>query len=70
MTQIIAGREILTFELQKSGWNVLPSGANFVMAGKNGFSGVVGCVKYRPQCSHFPKHLSAFCLPFQLHYPF
>jgi len=37
--KIIAGREILTFELQKSGWNVLHSGANFIMAGKNGFSG-------------------------------
>jgi histidinol-phosphate aminotransferase len=37
--KIIAGREILTFKLEKSGWNVLPSGANFIMAGKNGFSG-------------------------------
>ena len=37
--KIIAGREFLASELQKSGWNVLPSGANFIMAGKNGFSG-------------------------------
>ncbi len=37
--KIIAGREHLTSELRKSGWNVLPSGANFIMAGKNGFSG-------------------------------
>ncbi len=37
--KIIAGREYLTSELRKSGWNVLPSGANFIMAGKIGLSG-------------------------------
>jgi len=37
--KIIAGRELMISFLQKLGWQVLPSGANFIMAGKTGFSG-------------------------------
>jgi len=37
--KIIASRESLSKELQALGWNVLPSGANFIFAGKKGLSG-------------------------------
>ena len=37
--KIIATRNIFSSELRKLGWNVLPSKANFVFAGKKGISG-------------------------------
>lgn len=37
--KIMAGRDYLTAELRKRGWNVLPSHANFIMASKPGVSG-------------------------------
>ena len=37
--KIILSRESLSKQLQGLGWNVLPSGANFIFAGKKGVSG-------------------------------
>ena len=37
--KIILSRESLSKQLQGLGWNVLPSGANFIFAGKEGLSG-------------------------------
>lgn len=37
--KILRTRELFSKELQGMGWNVLPSGANFVLAGKEGLSG-------------------------------
>ena len=37
--KIIESREFLSKALQDLGWNVLPSGANFIFAGKKGLSG-------------------------------
>lgn len=37
--KIIRSREKLTEELEEMGWAVLPSGANFILAGKAGLSG-------------------------------
>ncbi len=37
--RIIASRENLSKKLQDLGWHVLPSGANFIFAGKKGLSG-------------------------------
>jgi histidinol-phosphate aminotransferase len=37
--KIILSRESLSKQLQGLGWNVLPSGANFIFAGKKGLSG-------------------------------
>ena len=37
--KIIDSREFLSRALQDLGWNVLPSGANFIFAGKEGLNG-------------------------------